>query len=103
MDHGTHLKPEELIQPTPLHLVIKWNDGHESVYTWQQLRRACPCAECVDEVTGVKTLDDTTVPDDLTCSRIEPVGRYGLQFTFSDKHDTGIYRFEFLRHLEISG
>jgi DUF971 family protein len=29
---------------------------------------------------------------------IEPVGRYGLRFRWSDGHDTGIYSFSLLRH-----
>lgn len=30
-------------------LFISWNDGHRSVYTWQHLRRHCPCAGCRGE------------------------------------------------------
>ncbi len=30
---------------------------------------------------------------------IEPVGRYGLSFHWSDGHATGIYRFDFLRQI----
>lgn len=28
-------------------LQIRWNDGHDAgIYTWDYLRRICPCAEC---------------------------------------------------------
>ena len=30
-------------------LRIPWADGHESVYGWEALRRACPCATCQGE------------------------------------------------------
>ncbi|MBI2002705.1 MAG: DUF971 domain-containing protein, partial [candidate division NC10 bacterium] len=28
---------------------IRWQDGHESVYGFDLLRRECPCALCNDE------------------------------------------------------
>ena len=30
-------------------LVVIWDDGHESYYPLEQLRRACPCASCSGE------------------------------------------------------
>ena len=30
-------------------LIIDWNDGHQAVYTWQHLRKHCPCAGCREE------------------------------------------------------
>jgi DUF971 family protein len=30
---------------------------------------------------------------------VEPVGRYALQFRFSDGHDTGIFSYNFLRRI----
>ena len=33
-------------------LVIEWNDGHRSIYTWKHLRQSCPCASCRDELFG---------------------------------------------------
>jgi len=76
-----------------------WDDGHESVYGGHYLRCACPCAACVDELTGRKTLRDATVPPDVRAVRITPVGRYALNILWSDGHDTGIYSFETLRRL----
>jgi DUF971 family protein len=35
----------------------------------------------------------------LDIVRSEPVGRYAVQFTFSDGHATGIYSFEHLRKI----
>jgi DUF971 family protein len=28
---------------------IDWTDGHQSIYKFQYLRDACPCATCDDE------------------------------------------------------
>jgi DUF971 family protein len=80
-------------------LAVAWDDGHESYYEGYALRCACPCAACVDEMTGVKILDDRTVPRDVQALEIHPVGRYGIGIRWSDQHDTGIYTFTKLRQL----
>ena len=78
---------------------VVWSDGHESFYPGHYLRCACPCAGCVDELTGKKTLRDDSVPQDVRALRITPVGRYAVTIHWSDGHDTGIYSFERLRRL----
>lgn len=80
-------------------LRILWRDGHESEYTPRYLRIACPCAGCVDEMTGKRILRSEDVPEDVYPLSIEHVGRYALQFDWSDGHRTGIYPFEYLRRL----
>ena len=80
-------------------LRIVWEDGHESLFTFQYLRQNCPCAACRDEVSGERLFDPETVPPDTKSSRAEPVGNYALAFGFSDGHGTGIYSFETLRKL----
>lgn len=80
-------------------LRIVWDDGLETEFHVAALRRACPCAGCVDEWTGKRTLDPLAVLDTVRPLRIEPVGRYAIRITWSDGHDTGIYSFEYLRAL----
>jgi DUF971 family protein len=80
-------------------LALVWSDGHESFYGGHYLRCACPCAGCVDEMTGVKTLRDDRVPSDVRPEKVATVGRYALNVLWSDGHDTGIYSFETLRLL----
>ena len=43
------LTPTALRKDGPDRLVIEWNDGHHSVYTWRHLRANCPCAGCREE------------------------------------------------------
>ena len=81
----------------PARLAIEWADGHTTVYAPAQLRRLCPCAQCVNEVTGQRMLDPATVPQDLTQGDVRLVGNYALALRFSDGHDTGIFPFRFLR------
>ena len=80
-------------------LGVVWEDGHQSIYEGYTLRCACPCASCVDEMTGIKVLDDNEVPKDVKPLEIQRVGRYGICIVWSDKHDTGIYTFVRLRKL----
>ena len=37
---------------------IIWKDGVHTVYDYWELRTSCPCAGCVDEITGEKLLDE---------------------------------------------
>jgi DUF971 family protein len=63
------------------------------------LRRACPCAECVSELTGEAILDPTSVADDLAILDMQPVGHYAYRLLFSDQHDSGLFRLEYLRKI----
>jgi DUF971 family protein len=92
-------------------LQIVWKDGHQSEYTYPYLRRLCPCAECstirhkgqdVHSLFGPDGLGDPDqifVPADIQPTNLELVGRYAIQFTWSDGHSTGIYSFETLREI----
>lgn len=93
------IEPLQIIDESDSQVSIKWSDDRESQFTAAELRRACPCAGCVNEWTGEKMLDPTNIADDLTFTKIALVGRYALNFEFSDGHDTGIFSFKYLREL----
>jgi len=93
------LEPTRIIEESDRELSVRWSDEVETNYTAASLRRVCPCASCVNEWTGEKILRDESIPDDLTFLQTSIVGRYALSFVFSDKHDTGIYTFVYLRKL----
>jgi DUF971 family protein len=80
-------------------LRIRWRDEHVSEFPPRLLRLACPCAGCVDEMTGRRTLRETSVPEGIHPLAITYVGRYALRIDWSDGHSTGIYPFEYLRRL----
>jgi ATP-binding protein involved in chromosome partitioning len=82
-------------------IAVVWSDGEESYFDPWELRCACACATCVDEMTGQKVLDDSRVPRDVRAEEIFPVGNYGVSVRWSDGHDTGIYTFERLRRLGV--
>lgn len=93
------IEPTEIIEESDSAVSINWSDDAETKYNAPELRRACPCAGCVHEWTGEKILKADSIADDLTFSSIGVVGRYALNFVFSDGHDTGIYTFSYLRQL----
>jgi len=79
-------------------LVLEWEPGQPAhVHAARPLRLACPCAECVEEMTGRPLLDPARVPADVRPLSVRLVGTYGLQVRWSDGHGTGIYTFERLR------
>jgi DUF971 family protein len=80
-------------------LRIVWDDGHVSDYSFHYLRENCPCALCRDEFSGRMILDLAMIPTDITSLRESVVGHYGIAFSFSDEHGTGIYTFDGLRKL----
>ncbi len=93
------IEPRQIIEESDSEISINWSDETETKYDAQNLRRQCPCAGCVNEWTGEKILKAATISDDLSFSSIAIVGRYALNFHFSDGHDTGIYSFQYLKNL----
>lgn len=76
-------------------LQVDWDgSGHRALYPARVLRLACPCAECVEEMSGRPLLDPSRVPGDVRPLAVEAVGGYGIRITWSDGHSTGIYTFE---------
>jgi ATP-binding protein involved in chromosome partitioning len=79
-------------------LLIEWDAaGHSWVYPARALRLACPCAACVEEMSGRPLLDPGTIPESIRPLSVALVGGYGIRISWSDGHGTGIYTFERLR------
>lgn len=78
---------------------IQWDDGHHSLYAHRALRLSCLCAGCIGEWPRKRTLEVSTVPKDVYAVEYQTVGRYALQFLWSDAHYTGIYPHQVLRDL----
>jgi DUF971 family protein len=97
------VEPVQIVEESDRKISIKWSDESETVFTAAELRRNCPCAGCVDEWTGKKVLRDDSVPEDIAFDHTSIVGRYALNFHFTDGHDTGIFSFDYLRRLSSNG
>lgn len=96
---GLQIEPREIKHEDDFNLRITWADGRECRFNAAALRRACPCAQCVNEWTGERMLKPNTIADDLEIKALSLVGRYALNFQWSDGHQTGIYSFRYLREL----
>ena len=93
---------EEVVFPKEVNIdgqaiAILWDDGHRSLHPHRYLRLRCPCATCVDEMTGAVRLDPDHIREDVRAVDHMPVGNYALQFLWDDAHYTGIYTFLYLR------
>jgi len=81
----------------PRTLSVLWEDGQRNHFDVRDLRLACRCAQCVEEMSGRPLLDPKSVRPDVTPRTITSVGNYAIQVNWSDGHSTGIYSFESLR------
>ena len=95
--------PKIITRSDPTRVEIEWSDGSKTAYTAAELRALCPCAQCVSEVTGIRTHDPSTVPADLQQADLRMVGNYAISMRFSDGHHTGIFTFPFLRKHDPRG
>jgi len=79
-------------------LQIAWDDDSESLIPLVELRKYCPCANCVIER---KNRPGNYIPllstMQITLKDIKVIGNYALLLTWGDGHDEGIYSYEFLK------
>ncbi len=80
-------------------LEVGWNDGSVQRIAFKTLRSECPCAGCVDELTGVRILDIDAIPADIAPAQIELCGNYALRVEWSDGHSTGLYTWQRLAEI----
>jgi len=83
-------------------IAIAWDNGEESYIAMDALRAASPSAENTGEQDLLGNRYGGTDQKDfsgVTVTGWNAVGAYGIQFTFSDRHSTGIYPFDMLRQL----
>jgi DUF971 family protein len=87
---------------------IRWQDGHESSYPFDLLRKECPCALCNDQRSkpaapvglNLAVLSGPVIrAGEIQVTEVKPIGRYAVNFAWSDGHDSGIYSYSFLRSL----
>ncbi len=93
--------PKEIKKFGDSALLVEWSDGHDSIYSFEDLRLACPCATCrrlrSKSRTGKLPVKTGAAGVAIQPETMDKVGLYALQFKWNDGHDTGIYTFEFLR------
>lgn len=78
-------------------LRLTWSDGLVGDLVIRDLRIGCPCAFCVNEITGERMVDPKDIPSGTGLKDMQPVGRYAYRVLFDDGHDTGLFTLEELR------
>jgi DUF971 family protein len=78
-------------------LEIAFDDGKTYRLPYEFLRVHSPSAEVQGHGPGQEVLQ--AGKSKVEIRSLEPVGSYAVQPTFSDGHATGIYSWEYLRHL----
>ncbi|MGD0836259.1 MAG: P-loop NTPase [Polyangia bacterium] len=86
-----------LRKTNPRTLSVLWEDGRKGDFDVRDLRLGCPCALCVEEMSGKLLLDPSKVRPDIAPVTLTSVGSYGITIKWNDGHSTGIYSFESLR------
>ncbi|HXN40972.1 MAG TPA: P-loop NTPase [Myxococcaceae bacterium] len=100
--NGSQTTPIGFGRRDPRTLSVLWQDGRRDDLDVRDLRLACMCALCVQEMSGKKMLDPKTVRTDVTPRTITSVGTYAITIAWNDGHGSGIYSFEHLRSLGAS-
>ncbi|HQT29884.1 MAG TPA: DUF971 domain-containing protein [Thiobacillus sp.] len=90
--------PTEInLHQTSRKLEIAFTDGARFEFPFEFLRVYSPSAEVRGHGPGQEVLQ--TGKREVLINAAEPVGLYGINFFFSDGHDTGIYSWEYLHDL----
>lgn len=93
-------------------LNLQWSDGRYSTIDSAALRKNCPCAECIEKRGGgeshskplskkstlLKVLT-ATLEEETDLQEVWPVGNYAIGIRWGDKHDSGIFSYEYLLKL----
>ncbi len=85
-------------QKTAARLVLEYADAPMLSVAYKKLREESPSAEVRGHGAGPKP-PQPPVPDDITVTGAEPVGRYAVRIRFSDGHDSGLYTWPYLHAL----
>jgi ATP-binding protein involved in chromosome partitioning len=99
---GSQTTPIGFLRRDPRTLSILWEDAHRDDLDVRDVRLACRCALCVEEMSGRQLLDPKTIRSDVSPQKIVSIGNYAIQFDWSDGHNSGLYSFKDLRALGAS-
>lgn len=78
-------------------LEIEFEDGSVFALPAELLRVESPSAEVMGHGPSQKQI--VAGRRDVGIMALEPVGNYAVRIKFDDLHDTGIYSWQYLRHL----
>ncbi len=80
-------------------LELEFEDGSNFQLPCEYLRVYSPSAEVTGHGPGQEILQ--LGKEDVNITAIEPQGNYAVKLVFDDKHDTGLYTWEYLYALGV--
>lgn len=96
----TPIPTEIKLHKTSKKLEIAFSDGARFEMPFEYLRVYSPSAEVRGHGPGQEVLQTGKKYVDI--DRIEPVGQYAVVLEFSDKHNSGIYSWDYLYDLGLN-
>ncbi len=95
-------RPVKIKLSAPGGVSLEWDDGHVSVYPYDYLRNACPCALCRENPPQIVRESDPfqmAGKPAIRPERAAVAGHYAIQFFWNDRHSSGIYVYSYLREI----
>lgn len=96
-------QPKKIKKTDNQSLQITWNDNSVSEISLIKLRDDCPCVHCKGETVIFSSYIPLKAPFKAAgfyeIKKIETIGNYAIQITWKDKHNTGIYSWEYLKEI----
>jgi len=87
--------PTEIrLQRVERRLEVKFDDGSQFTYPAELLRVESPSAEVQGHGPGEHKL--VAGRRNVGIVAVEPVGNYAVRLTFDDRHDTGLFSWDYL-------
>lgn len=80
-------------------LELVWDETKSIKLPFQFLRGRCPCANCVNEITGKRMVGPEDVDPDVSPEQLGFSGNYALTIKWSDGHHTGLFTWDYLAEL----
>ena len=81
-------------------LEVEFEDGQSFQLPCEYLRVYSPSAEVTGHMPGQEVLQ--TGKEDVNILEIVPQGHYAVKLVFDDRHDTGLYTWEYLYDLGVN-
>jgi DUF971 family protein len=98
MDVPDSPRPEQVELDRTRALTVVWPDGARATFALDDLRLACPCAECRElRDRGEVVWPKAGAPQPIEALGAHLVGAWGLTVEWNDGHATGIYSWGLLR------
>ena len=95
--------PKSISKPNPYTINFVWRDGISTTIKLEAFRKECPCAVCKGETIAGKVVAFPAMqmftPGMNELKELHQVGNYAINPVWNDGHDSGIYDWDYLRHL----